>query len=87
MRKLIKTYNETRKVNKVIDGQVQEIDKNWKYYELSRYSYLTFSEYETRILQVGAGLRKLGLEKDDRVHMFASTRYVCLKEMGMVLTF
>jgi long-chain acyl-CoA synthetase len=73
-RKLIKTYHETRKVKKVIDGHVQEVDKQWTYFQLSGYSYLTFKEYETLVLQMGAGLRKLGLAKDDRIHMFASTR-------------
>ena len=73
-RKLVKTYNETRKVKKVIDGHVQEVDKMWTYFELSGYSYLTFKEYETLVIQMGAGLRNLGLVKDDRVHMFASTR-------------
>jgi long-chain acyl-CoA synthetase len=73
-RKLIKTYNETKKVKKVIEGHVQEVDKNWTYFELSGYSYLTFKEYETLVLQMGAGLRKLGLVTNDRVHMFASTR-------------
>jgi long-chain acyl-CoA synthetase len=73
-RKLLKTYHETKKVKKVIDGQVQEVDKQWTYFELSGYSYLTFKEYETLVLQMGAGLRKLGLEKADRIHMFALTR-------------
>jgi long-chain acyl-CoA synthetase len=53
---------------------VQEVDKQWTYFELSGYSYLTFKEYETLVLQMGAGLRKLGLVKDDRIHLFASTR-------------
>lgn len=73
-RKLIKTHNETKKVKKVIDGHVQEVEKQWTYFELSGYSYLTFKEYETIVLQMGAGLRKLGLVTNDRVHMFASTR-------------
>lgn len=73
-RTLIKTHTEIKKVKKVIDGQLQEVDKEWTYKELSGYSYLTFKEYETLALQIGAGLRKLGLQSYDRVHMFASTR-------------
>ena len=73
-RKLIKTYYETRKVKKVIDGQVQEVDKQWTCFELGGYSYLTFTEYETLVLQMGAGFKKLGLARNDRIHMFASTR-------------
>jgi long-chain acyl-CoA synthetase len=77
-RKLLKTHHEMRKVKKLIDGHVKEVDKNWTYFELSGYSYLTFKEYETLTLQIGAGLRKLGLVKNDRVHLFAATRYIII---------
>lgn len=72
-RKLIKTHQETKKVKKVIDGVEQEVDKQWTYFELSPYEFLSFHDYEKRIAQVGAGFRKLGLVKDDRVHIFAAT--------------
>lgn len=77
-RKLIKKHNETKKVKKIIDGQTQEVDKVWTYFEMSGYEYLSFKEYEATVLNVGAGLRKLGLVKDDRVHLFATTRYVSM---------
>ncbi|KUI68311.1 Long-chain-fatty-acid--CoA ligase 1 [Cytospora mali] len=72
-RKLIRTHQETKKVKKIVDGEEREVDKKWTYFELSGYDYLTFSEYETLMLQIGAGLRKLGLESGDRVHIFAAT--------------
>ncbi|KAF4637143.1 hypothetical protein G7Y89_g951 [Cudoniella acicularis] len=72
-RKLLKKHHEIKKVKKVMDGMVQEVDKKWTYFELSGYSYMSFKEYETLVLQLGAGLRKLGLETDERVHMFAAT--------------
>lgn len=72
-RKLIKTHNETKKVKKVVDGQTQEVDKKWTYFELSGYKYQTFSEFEQQSLQFGAGLRKLGLKAEDRVHLYAAT--------------
>lgn len=40
---------------------------------MSGYEYISFKEYEALVLCVGAGLRKLGLVKDDRVHLFATT--------------
>lgn len=73
-RKLLKTHHEVKKVKKVVDGQLQEVDKNWTYFELSGYSYMSFKEYFTLVLQIGGGLRKLGLVEKDRVHMFAATR-------------
>jgi long-chain acyl-CoA synthetase len=77
-RTLLKTHHDTKKVKKLVDGQVQEVDKNWTFFEMSGYRYISFKEYETLILQVGAGLRKLGFEKADRVHLFAATRLVLL---------
>ena len=73
-RKLLKTHSEVKKVKKVIDGQVQEVDKNWTYFELSGFTHITFTQYEHLVLEIGAGLRHLGLRPEDRVHMFASTR-------------
>lgn len=72
-RKLIRTHQETKKVKKMVDGEEREVDKNWTFFELSGYEYLTYSEYEKLMTQVGSGLRKLGLVKEDRVHLFAAT--------------
>lgn len=73
-RKLIRTHKEKKKVLKVVDGKTTEVDKEWTYYELSDYSYRTYREYFSQVLQVGAGLRKLGLKPKDRLHIFATTR-------------
>lgn len=73
-RSLVKTHVEKKKVPKVVDGVKTEVEKEWSYFELSPYKFLTYKEYETRALNVGAGLRKLGLDSGDRIHIFASTR-------------
>jgi long-chain acyl-CoA synthetase len=73
-RRLIHTHKEKKKVPKVVDGQTTEVEKEWTYYELSDYTYLTYQEYFNQVLQVGAGLRKLGLSARDRLHIFATTR-------------
>jgi long-chain acyl-CoA synthetase len=75
-RTLIKTHKETKKIKKIVDGKEEEVDKEWTYYELSGYNYISFKEYETLWRQLGAGFRKLGLSKDDGVHIFAATRCV-----------
>ncbi|KAI2628876.1 long-chain-fatty-acid-CoA ligase [Hypoxylon sp. NC1633] len=72
-RKLIKTHTETKKVPKIVDGVKKEVDKQWTYFELSPYSFLTYNEYKTRALRVGAGLRKLGLQSGEILHIFATT--------------
>ncbi|KAI1211378.1 long-chain-fatty-acid-CoA ligase [Annulohypoxylon truncatum] len=79
-RKLIKTHTETKKVPKIVDGVKKEVEKQWTYFELSPYSFLTYSEYKTRALRVGAALRKLGLEPGDVLHIFATTsaNWLCM---------
>ncbi|KAL1999713.1 hypothetical protein VTN02DRAFT_4136 [Thermoascus thermophilus] len=72
-RRLIRTHVENKKVKKVIDGVEQEVDRKWTYYELSGYTYKSFIEYEQLALQLGCGLRKLGLEKDSRIHLYGAT--------------
>lgn len=73
-RTLVKTHVEKKKVSKVVDGVKSEVEKQWTYFELSPYKFLTYEEYGARALNVGCGLRKLGLEPGDRIHIFASTR-------------
>ena len=73
-RRLLRTHVENKKVKKMVDGVEQETDKAWTYWELSGYTFMSFVEYEKLALQIGAGLRKLGLEKDSKVHLFGATR-------------
>ncbi|ETS00933.1 hypothetical protein MKX07_006479 [Trichoderma sp. CBMAI-0711] len=73
-RKLIELHKETKKVPKNVDGQVIEVDKEWQYFELTKFDFMTFKEYETLVLQLGSGLRKLGLNGGaSRLHFFATT--------------
>ncbi|KIH93953.1 long-chain acyl-CoA synthetase [Sporothrix brasiliensis 5110] len=72
-RRLLRTHQETKKIKKVIDGEEQLVDKQWTYFELSSYEYITYNEYFRRISKIGAGFRKLGLTAGDRVHIFAAT--------------
>ncbi len=72
-RRLMETHDETKKVKKMVDGKEQEVDKKWQYFELSKYEYMSFTEYEQLVLKVGCGFRKLGMQAQDRVHIFAAT--------------
>lgn len=79
-RNLVKVHREVKKVPKMVDGVAQEVDKEWQYFELSPYVYTTYADYEKMVLQVGAGLRKLGLAPHDKLHIFASTsrNWLCM---------
>uniref|UniRef100_A0A093VZ95 Long-chain-fatty-acid--CoA ligase 1 n=1 Tax=Talaromyces marneffei PM1 TaxID=1077442 RepID=A0A093VZ95_TALMA len=72
-RRIVGTHIENKKVKKIVDGVEQEVEKKWTYFELSGYEYLSFVEFEKLVLQLGSGLRKLGLEKGNRLHLYAAT--------------
>jgi long-chain acyl-CoA synthetase len=74
----VKTHTETKKVPKIVDGETQMVDKEWTFQELSEYKYWTYKEFEVLIKQIGSGLRHLGLNGGDRVHIFCATRFVLL---------
>ncbi|KAI5310600.1 long-chain fatty acid-CoA ligase [Ascosphaera atra] len=80
-RDLVKIHKETKKVPKKVDGKEQMVDKEWTYFELGPYKWLSYNQYEKLMLQVGSGLRKLGLQKDDKVHLYATTSYRWLAMM------
>jgi long-chain acyl-CoA synthetase len=72
-RTLIKTHEETKQIKKVVDGKEVTEDKKWQFSELSSYTYISFDEYEQLCFKVASGYRALGMNKGDRIHIFAST--------------
>lgn len=72
-RKLVRTHQEKKKIKKVVNGEEREVEKSWTFFEMSPYEYITYTDYERLTHQLGAGLRKLGLVKNDRVHVYAAT--------------
>jgi long-chain acyl-CoA synthetase len=73
-RKLIKLHKETKMVPKNIDGQVKEVEKQWQYFELSPYTFITYKDYLARVKNLASGLRKLGVDSNEKLHFFATTR-------------
>ncbi|KAF5858004.1 long-chain fatty acid-CoA ligase [Aspergillus alliaceus] len=69
-RRVVRVHQEKAKV---ADKAGNPVLKNWTYYELSGYSYLTFVEYEQLALDLGCGLRRLGVEKGSKVHLYGAT--------------
>lgn len=75
-RKVLKVHKETKMVKKVVNGVERDVPKEWSYFELSPYSFLTFVEFQAHISTLGAGLKKIGMETGDRIHLYGATRYV-----------
>jgi long-chain acyl-CoA synthetase len=72
-RQLVHLHKETKKIQKNVDGEIREVDKEWQFFELSPYSFLTYKQYEERVLNLGSGLRKLGLSAGSKLHIYATT--------------
>ncbi|KAH6876759.1 long-chain acyl-CoA synthetases & [Thelonectria olida] len=76
-RKLIKLHKETKRIQKNIDGQLKEVDKDWQYFELTPFSFITYKDYEKLVIDLGCGLRQLGLGPNKKLYLFGITRQAC----------
>ncbi|KAJ3058860.1 long-chain fatty acid-CoA ligase, partial [Podochytrium sp. JEL0797] len=73
-RSIVNTIEEEKEVIKKLPGggESKEI-KKWKYFELSGYSWLSFSQIKELAVSYGCGLRALGLNPTDKITLFAET--------------
>ncbi|CDU25260.1 related to long-chain-fatty-acid-CoA ligase [Sporisorium scitamineum] len=72
-RDVIRMHDEQKEVTKIVDGKEVKENKTWQYYELSNYKYITYNEFEERVHHASSGLRNLGLSKDTRFNIYATT--------------
>lgn len=80
-RETIEIHEETKLVDKKVDGKFTKVEKKWMYFEMSPYKYDTFNDLLTILHDIGRGLVKLGLKpaSDDKLHIFASTSHKWMK--------
>lgn len=74
-RKVIKIHHETQTITKLVNGTTKEIEKKWMFWELGPFEYRSYKQVAKEGLDIGAGLVKLGLERDDRLAIYADTSY------------
>lgn len=76
-RSVLRVHRETKMVSKKgVDGKDVEVPREWSYFELSGYEYLSYREFEERVGILGSGLKGIGLERGDRVLLYGATRLV-----------
>lgn len=80
-RDLLEIHNEKKTITKIVDGQEQEVEKNWTFYEFSKYKYSTYAETLETIRNFAKGLTELGLKpnQQDKLHIYASTSHLWMK--------
>ncbi|CAG8596609.1 681_t:CDS:2 [Acaulospora morrowiae] len=72
-RTIEKVVEEEKEVTKIVNGQEHKEKKIWKYFQLSSFTYLSYVEVAEHTKWIGAGLVKLGVHKNAKVTVFAST--------------
>lgn len=80
-RDLLEVHNEKKTITKVVDGEEQQVEKNWTFYEYSTYKYSTFKETLVAIKALSKGLAEIGLKPNqtDKLHIYASTSHKWMK--------
>lgn len=59
---------------KTPDGKEISTTKNWAFYEMGPFEWVSYEEYFDLAIRIGQSLRKVGLEPGERVHIYAATR-------------
>ncbi|KAI9183426.1 long-chain fatty acid-CoA ligase [Blastocladiella emersonii ATCC 22665] len=73
-RRLYKTHREQKEITKVVDGKQVVTTKEWTYFELGPYEWMTAEECAITAAKIGAGLVRLGLRpRVDRLCVWAAT--------------
>lgn len=74
-RSIIEVHEEQKMVTKKVDGVEKKVPKTWQFFELSPYSYITYSQLLELVNQLGSGFIKLGIKPngEERFHIYAQT--------------
>lgn len=72
-RKLVQIHKETKMLKKMVDGKETEVPKEWTYFEKSPFEFITYAEYHQLCKDLASGLVALGLQKNDRIQIYAAT--------------
>ncbi|GAA5990281.1 hypothetical protein JCM5350_002077 [Sporobolomyces pararoseus] len=72
-RDVVKVHNEEKEITKTVGGKEVKEKKNWSYFELSDYKYMTYNELAKVVKDAASALRETGHSKDTMFNIFAST--------------
>lgn len=77
-RDVVDVHTEEKDVKKIVDGKEVVEKKQWKYFQLSEYKFISAIEFKDTVSYVGKGLASLGIKQNDIFNVFSATRYVPL---------
>ena len=68
-----KVIEEQKEVTKTVAGKEVKETKTWKYFQLSKYKYLSFTEFLGKVEAAACALHHLGVTKGDVFNVYAAT--------------
>ncbi|KAL6449690.1 LOW QUALITY PROTEIN: FAA1 Long-chain-fatty-acid--CoA ligase 1 [Candida maltosa Xu316] len=73
-RDLVEVHIETKQVTKLIDGEHKKVDKEWTYYEMGPYNYISYPDLSVLVKNYS---KELGLlpEQQSKLMIFAATSH------------
>lgn len=75
-RDIVEVHTEEKDVKKIIGGKEVTEKKQWQYFQLSDYKYISFVEIQSRVSELARGLVHYGITTENVFNMYASTRSV-----------
>jgi long-chain acyl-CoA synthetase len=73
-REVVDIIEETKEIERKVDGAIKTEIKKWSYYQLADYDWWSFEELLEYVKKAGSGFRNLGLKEKDFVGIFAPTK-------------
>ena len=58
------------------NGALKPRQRQWSMFEKGPYEWISYTDYALLVQQIGAGYRKLGMSRGDKLHIYAATRLV-----------
>ncbi|GAA5871399.1 hypothetical protein JCM3774_005588 [Rhodotorula dairenensis] len=72
-RDTIRIHKEYKDVKKIVEGQETTEKKEWTYYELTDYRYLSYAEFGQLVADLASALAESGLSRDTVFNIYAQT--------------
>ncbi|KIY67621.1 long-chain-fatty-acid-CoA-ligase [Cylindrobasidium torrendii FP15055 ss-10] len=72
-REVVDVITEEKEVKKVVGGNEVTEKKQWKYFQLSPYTFISAIEFKQRIVDTAKGLLALGIGSSDIFNVYANT--------------
>lgn len=72
-RDVVDIVTEEKEVTKTVDGEQVTEKKQWQFFQMSEYKYMSYKEVRDAVSEIGRGLLELGIERDEIFNIYSRT--------------